>query len=120
MSPPILPRISVRTAAQAKQVWEEAIDLYGSDVVLTANDDTTKTVKAFAKRPKILGLFDRTQASFDQERYMLLLKAVDFDGGVMPEKFMRATWDQEDHMFISVTKVELAGVVFGYRVMVKG
>jgi hypothetical protein len=114
----MIPNVGASTLAQAKQVWDEAIDKFGSDVVLKNQDETTEvTVKAFAKRPKIMGLFDRTQASVDQERYVLLIKYADCPD---PEKFMRAYWDGQDHIFISVTRVELANTVFGYRIMVKG
>jgi hypothetical protein len=117
----MIPNISASVLAKAKAVWDESIDKFGSDVVLSNADDTeTLTIKAFAKRPKILGLFDRTHASYDQERYMLMIKAGDVPGGASPAKFMRATWDGEDHVFISVTKVELVGTVFGYRILVKG
>lgn len=117
----VLPDISAATLARARDLWNQSIAQYGRDVKLTNLDGTlSKTVKAFAKRPKILGLFDRTQASYDQERYQLIMRAEDFPDGLPPEKFMRAEWDGEEHMFISVTQVELKGTVFGYRVLVKG
>lgn len=115
---PVIPQSVLNTA---RAVWEDYIDKFGGPVALHNADDTEiATVQGVYKRPKILGLFDRTQASYDQERYMLMLKASDFIGGVLPEKFMKARWDEEDHSFISVTKVEFSGTVFGYRVMVKG
>jgi hypothetical protein len=117
----VIPDISPQVLANARDVWNQTINQYGRDIVLSSVDGTfTKTVKGFAKRPKIMGLFDRTQASYDQEKYQLILRADDFPDGMTPEKFMRATWDGEDHNFISVTAVDLKGVIFGYRVLVKG
>jgi hypothetical protein len=117
----LIPPISPSVIAHARQVWNEAIETYGREVLLSDLDGKlTKTVRAFCKRPKILGLFDRTQASYDQERYMVMLRADDFPEDVKPEKFMRVRWNDEDHVFISVTEIDLAGVVFGYRVLVKG
>jgi hypothetical protein len=117
----LVPNLSADVLAKAKQVWEESIDFYGSEIQLeNADGSDTKTVKAFAKRPKIMGLFDRTQDSYDQEKYVLIVKAISFDSNILPEKFVRARWDNEDHMFISVTKVEISNVVFGYRILVKG
>lgn len=118
----LVPNVSAATLAKARQVWEEVIDQYGRDVTLydvDGNQIGAGPVKAFCKRPKILGLFDRTQASFDQEKYTVLLKETDF-GAVDPEKFLRVNWDDEDHSVISVTKVELQGTTFGYRLLVKG
>lgn len=117
----IVPNVSASVLSKATQVWEAMINQHGKDIVLSDMEGAlNKTVKAFVKRPKILGLFDRTEQSFDQEKYQLLLKASDFTAPMLPEKFLRATWAQEDHVFISVTEVELNGTVFGYRVLVKG
>lgn len=115
-----MPNISSGVIANAKAVWDTTIDQYGRLVDLYSADDSLMlaNVKAFCKRPKIMGLFDRTEASYDQERYMMLIKASSFT--IDPAKFMRARWDNEDHVFISVTKVDLAGTVFGYRILVKG
>lgn len=120
MTRPLVPRVGAVALAKAKQVWNETIDQHGRMIDLADLDGLlSKSVKAFCKRPKILGLFDRTEQSYDQEKYMVLLKAEDFTD-VLPEKFIRARWDNEDHSFISVTQVDLQGVVFGFRVMVKG
>jgi hypothetical protein len=117
----VVPNISAAVLAKALAVWNETIDQHGRLIQLIDMDGKlNKTVKAFCKRPKILGLFDRTQQSLDQERYMVLLKASDFAGGPLPEKFIRASWDEQDHVFLSITEVELSGTVFGYRVLVKG
>lgn len=117
----LVPSLAASTLAKAKQVWEESIDIYGSDIQLAnADGSDIKTVKGFAKRPKIMGLFDRTQDSYDQEKYVVMLKASSFDSNILPEKFVRARWDNEDHVFISVTKVEISNTVFGYRILVKG
>jgi hypothetical protein len=51
---------------------------------------------------------------------MVICDADDFPANMDPAKFMRASWDGEDHVFISITKVDLKGVVFGYRILVKG
>lgn len=116
-----VPNISGQTLLNAKSVWKQVIAQYGMTVTLKNADETeSMVVKAFCKRPKILGLFDRTEQSYDQERYMVICDADDFAPGNEPEKFMRANWDNEDHMFIAVTKVDLKGVVFGYRILVKG
>jgi hypothetical protein len=118
----IIPNVRAATLAKAKQVWNEAIEANGREVTLYDMEGTIALpIKAFVKRPKILGLFDRTEQSFDQERYMLLLKADDFTtAGKAPEKFMRATWDEQDHSFVSITEVDLQGVIFGYRILAKG
>ena len=117
-----LPNISTATLNSAKGVWKQVIAQYGQDIMLTSANGLVKLgpIKAFCKRPKILGLFDRTQQSYDQEKYMVICDADDFPVGADPQKFFRATWDGEDHVFISVTKVDLKGVVFGYRILVKG
>lgn len=118
---PIIPRISTKVLNQARQVWKESIAEYGREITLTdLSGKLVMKIRAFAKRPKVLGLFDRTEQSYDQEKYMVLLDADDFPAGVTPEKFMRASWDGEDHAFIGITKVDLKGVVFGYRILVKG
>lgn len=117
----LLPNVTAATIAKAKQVWGESIEKYGHPVVLkNADESLQKTILAFTKRPKILGQWDRTEQSYDQEKYMLLVKADDLQGDYAPEKFMRAEWDSEDHVFLSVTKVELGTTVFGYRILVKG
>jgi len=118
----MIPPISLSVRNGAKQVWKETIAQYGREVTLENADGSNIVgpIKAFAKRPKILGLFDRSEQSYDQTRYMLLVDADDIPPGVDLEKFMRANWDGEEHMFMSVTKVDLSGVVFGYRILVKG
>jgi len=117
-----LPNISTSTLNNAKSVWKQTIAQYGQEITLKSADELTVLgpIKAFCKRPKILGLFDRTEQSYDQEKYMVICDADDFQNGLDPAKFMRASWDGEDHVFISVTKVDLKGVVFGYRILVKG
>ena len=68
-----------------------------------------------------MGLFDRTEQSYDQTRYMVMVKASDFDvNGVDPEKFDRIEWNNQDHATLSVTKVRIGQLVFGYRILVKG
>jgi hypothetical protein len=117
----VIPTIAPAVLANARDVWNQTIQQYGREVQLSNLDGTlSKPIKAFVKRPKILGLFDRTQASYDQEKWMLICRADDFPAGFTPEKFMRATWDSEDHSFLSVTPVDLSGVIFGYRILVKG
>ncbi len=118
----MLPNISNTVLANAQQVWNDSIDQYGRSITLSNADGTViaENVQAFCKRPKILGLFDRTEASYDQERYMVMTKVDAFGPGKEPEKFVRARWDDEDHAIISVTKVDLKGVVFGYRLLCKG
>lgn len=117
----LLPNVTASTIAKAKQVWGESIEKYGKPVVLKNGDESLqKTVQAFTKRPKILGQWDRTEQSYDQEKYMLLVKADDLQGDYSPEKFMRAFWEGEDHVFLSVTAVELGSTIFGYRILVKG
>lgn len=127
----VVPKISAKTIAQAKAVWKESIAEYGRTVELEAEYgaavevepgavELRKTVKAFVKRPKIMGLFDRTEQSYDQEKYQVLVDADDFPVGSEPRKFMRVNWDGEQHAMISVTEVELKGVVFGYRILTKG
>lgn len=115
----MIPRINRKVLETARAVWNQAIDDYGREISLHNADNTliANGVRALCKRPKILGLFDRTEQSYDQTKYMVMLKA---DAVEDPEKFMRARWDNEDHVFISVTKVDLIGVVFGYRILVKG
>lgn len=116
-----LPVLPLQTLNDARDVWNDSIQKFGRLVDYERNEDgvTISGIKAFCKRPKILGLFDRTEQSYDQERYMVLLRA-DALGGNPPVKFDRFRWDGEDHAVISVTVVDLQGVVFGYRVLVKG
>lgn len=103
----------------AAAVWSSSILSFGRTVVFRANDGSPDlSCKAFCKRPKILGLFDRTEQSYDQTRYMVLIRAEDAVGGV--DKFDRVRWDDQDHAVISVTDVTLADTTFGYRVLVKG
>jgi len=118
----VVPPISPQVLSSAKAVWKDTIAQYGREITLHNVDDSliVGPIKAFCKRPKILGLFDRTEQSYDQERYMVMLDADDIPADVDPTKFMRARWDDEDHVFLSTTKVELRGVVFGYRILVKG
>lgn len=117
----ILPTIAPSVLANAKQVWKEAIAQYGQLITLESADGLTIAgpYRALCKRPKILGLFDRTEQSYDQTRFMVMMDADDM-GETDPKKFMRAVWDNEKHVFLSVTKVELSGTVFGYRILVKG
>jgi hypothetical protein len=104
---------------QAADVWSSSILAYGRDVTLRPNDLSPEIVcKAFCKRPKILGLFDRTEQSYDQTRYMVLLRAQDLPNG--PYKFDRVRWDNIDHAVISITEVDLGTGAFGYRLLVKG
>jgi hypothetical protein len=106
-------------SAQAAEVWSASIQAYGRDVTLRPNDLSPEVVcKAFCKRPKILGLFDRTEQSYDQTRYMVMIRAQDVPGGV--DKFDRVRWDDVDHAVISVTDVDLGAGTFGYRLLVKG
>lgn len=118
----MIPVIPESVLANAKQVWKESIAKFGREITLSNADEslTIGPIRAFTKRPKILGLFDRTEQSYDQERYMVMVDADDFPTDVTPEKFMRARWDDEDHSFISVTQVDLLGTVFGWRILVKG
>lgn len=115
---PVLPS-SVLT--NARQIWEESIDKFGRLVDCSNTDATINIfgIKAFCKRPKILGLFDRTEQSYDQERYVVMVKPADL-GGIPAEKFTRFKWDDQEHAVISVTEVDLLGTVFGYRFLVKG
>ena len=115
----MVPQIPLLALEQAKTVWKESIKAYGREVDFTSDDESvTKKVRAFCKRPKILGLWDRTEQSFDQERYMVLVDADDFPNGM--RKFARVRWNNEDHAVLSFTEVDIAGDVFGYRVLVKG
>lgn len=104
----------------ASAVWNETIDKWGRLVSLRSNDGSldVNNIKAFCKRPKILGLFDRTEQSYDQTRFMVMLKRGDFPNGV--DKFDRVRWDGIDHAVISFTEVELGSIIFGYRLLVKG
>ena len=115
----LVPQIPATTLAQAKTVWKESIAAYGREVQFQSDDESvTKTVRAFCKRPKILGLWDRTEQSYDQERYMVIVDGDDFPTGA--RKFARIRWNNEDHAVLSVTEVDIAGTVFGYRILVKG
>jgi hypothetical protein len=103
----------------AAALWSASILTYGRTVTFRANDGSPDLVcKAFCKRPKILGLFDRTEQSYDQTRYMVLIRAEDAPAGV--DKFDRVRWEEQDHAVLSVTDVTLSDTTFGYRVMVKG
>jgi hypothetical protein len=103
----------------ASDVWSSSIQAFGRTVTLRPNDGSPETTcKAFCKRPKILGLFDRTEQSYDQTRYMVMLRAQDVPDGVV--KFDRVRWDSQDHAVISYTEVDLGTGVFGYRLLVKG
>jgi hypothetical protein len=106
-------------SAQAADVWGSSIQAFGRSVTLRPNDGSPEvTCKAFCKRPKILGLFDRTEQSYDQTRFMVMLRSQDVPG--TPAKFDRVRWDDQDHAVISITEVELGAGVFGYRFLVKG
>jgi hypothetical protein len=117
----MIPVVPQNVLNNAKAVWKETIAKWGREITLHNADNSliVGPIKAFCKRPKILGLWDRAEQSYDQERYMVMIDVDDL-GSTEPEKFMRARWDDEDHAFISVTKVDLMGVVFGYRILVKG
>jgi hypothetical protein len=105
--------------AQAADLWSSTIQAWGRTVTLRPNDGSPEvTCKAFCKRPKILGLFDRTEQSYDQTRYMVMVRAQDVPGD--PDKFDRVRWDDQDHAVISITQVELGAGIFGYRLLVKG
>jgi len=115
----MLPVIPSDVLLKAQTLWNESIDHYGRLVEISDSDGAVLvSCKAFCKRPKIMGLFDRTEQSFDQERYMVILKAADIT--VEPAKFYSIRWDEEDHAVISTTQVDLMGVVFGYRTLAKG
>lgn len=118
----ILPNIPMQVSSQAKSLWESFIDQYGENVKFIRNsDDFEFTCLAVPRRPKILGLFDRTEQSFDQTRFMVMVKSSDFtSNNVDPEKFDRVEWDGTDHATLSVTNVRLGPVLFGYRILVKG
>jgi hypothetical protein len=104
---------------KAADVWGSSIQAFGRAVTLRPNDQSPEVAcKAFCKRPKILGLFDRTEQSYDQTRYMVMLRAEDVPG--TPHKFDRVRWDNQDHAVISITEVDLGTGVFGYRFLVKG
>lgn len=115
-----IPGIPANIVATAAQVWSDSILAYGKDVQFKPKDGSTPvTRKALCRRPKIMGLFDRTEQSYDQERYVVMVRAQDIPGGEV-EKFDRVRWDSEDHVVLSVTQVELMGTVFGFRILVKG
>lgn len=107
---------------KAAEIWVAAIDAYGRpDVFFKPNDGgpTVGPIKAFCSRPKILGLFDRTEQSYDQTRWMVSVKVSDFPDGV--DKFDRIRWDDEDHAVLSQpTPVRVGSLLFGYRILVKG
>jgi hypothetical protein len=106
--------------AQAEDVWNSSITTFGRTVACRANDGSPDvTCKAFCKRPKILGLFDRTEQSYDQTRYMVMVRASDMPAEG-PLKFDRVRWNEQDHAVLSVTEVDLGTGVFGYRLLVKG
>lgn len=106
-------------AAQAAEVWSSTILAFGREIQLRPNDDSTPvTCKGFCKRPKILGLFDRTEQSYDQTRFMVMVRVQDAPAGVA--KFDRVRWDSTDHVVLSYTDVEMGAGVFGYRLLVKG
>ena len=106
-------------AAQAAEVWSSTILAFGRPVELRPNDESAPIAcKAFCKRPKILGLFDRTEQSYDQTRYMVMIRAQDAPAGVA--KFDRVRWDSIDHVVLSFTDIELGSGVYGYRLLVKG
>jgi len=114
---PVLPQAVLDNAAE---LWNDSIDKFGRDVVFSSADGLLNVaIKAFAKRPKIMGLFDLTQQSYNQERYVVIVKASDMSAHD-PAKFDRIRWDDEDHALLSVTQVDLQGVVFGYRFLAKG
>lgn len=106
----------------ARAVWNETIDGYGRLVTFAdaSGNVIADNVRAFCKRPKILGLFDRTQQSYDQERYFVIVKAESFTNPGDLVKFTRVRWDDEDHAILSKTEVELRGILIGLRFLVKG
>ena len=101
--------ISARALTRAKQVWEEQIAANGRVVEIFDAFDNAITspsgnpIKAFCKRPKIMGLFDRTEQSFDQEKFTVLLSASDLPTDLEPEKFHRIKWDSIEHVVINAT-----------------
>lgn len=117
------PTVNLRALQKARETWKQTIQEYGRLVDLESADGlfSRQAVRAFCKRPKTMGQYDRTEQSYDQERYMVILDADDFTGdNLKPDKFARVIWDGERHAILSCTEVELRGIVFGYRVMVKG
>lgn len=118
----ILPNIPTQVASFAKANWEAFVDQYGEPVKFIRNSDDFEFVcKGVPRRPKILGLFDRSEQSFDQTRFVVMVKAADFSlNNVTPEKFDRVEWASIDHACLSITEVRLGAVVFGYRFLVKG
>lgn len=109
-------------AARAKQVWDATIQTYGRTVSLRPIEDDAPEVagiKAFCTRPKILGLFDRTEQSFDQTRFVVQLRVQDIPASGI-DKFDRVHWDGIDHAVMSVTEVVLSDLQIGYRLLVKG
>lgn len=106
-------------SAQAADIWRSSIETFGRMVTLRPNDGSPSIdCKALCKRPKILGLFDRTEQSYDQTRFMVMVSAVDVPNGV--SKFDRVRWDNQDHVVLSFTEVDLGSGIFGYRFLVKG
>lgn len=107
--------------AMAEDVWGSSIVAFGREVTLKSNDGVTPDIvcKAFCKRPKILGLFDRTEQSYDQTRYMVMVRASDLPAEG-PQKFDRVRWNNQDHAVLSITEIDLGTGVFGYRLLVKG
>lgn len=104
---------------KAADVWGSTIQAFGRTVTLRPNDGSAETTcKAFCKRPKILGLFDRTEQSYDQTRYMVMVRAEDITPPI--DKFDRVRWDDQDHAVLSITEIDLGTGVFGYRLLVKG
>ena len=115
----MIPVIPANVTAKAAAMWSEAIDKWGRTVTFKPIDGSPSIdCKAFCKRPKILGLFDRTEQSYDQERYVVMVNSSDLPSGVV--KFDRIRWNNEDHAVISYTEVEMSGTLFGYRILVKG
>lgn len=123
------PTVNHAALQKARSTWKQAIQEYGRPVDLESADGlfTRSGVRAFCKRPKAMGQFDRTEQSFDQERYVVLFDADDFlptdadpNLGIRPDKFARIAWAGERHAFLSCTELEMMGIVFGYRVLVKG
>lgn len=106
--------------ATAADVWSSSILTFGRQVTFRPNDGSPEvSCKAFCKRPKILGLFDRTEQSYDQTRFTVMVRSQDIPAGRIA-KFDRVRWDGQDHAVISYTEIEIGGSLFGYRLLVKG
>jgi len=115
-----IPVIPASALTIAKSAWDESIEKFGRLVTFESLDGSRMlNIRAFCKRPKIMGLFDRGEQSYDQTRFLVLVKAQDL-AGFAPSKFDRIVWDDEEHAVLSVTQVDLLGTVFGYRILVKG